>query len=324
MAANQEKSDLSPIHFDFEGDTNDSDYFLVKRIEFIAAIPSRTIEQQTIKILPNAEIQLTIDSSMKFDDVRVVEIKLCNIKNDDLHMEISLHVDYVDSGGYRYGGQQNINVNFTKTLGTTNFFLKPFTTCGGSGDECTFQLVLKVPHDFNDTTMSKLFSEGELSDVDIICDGQTFQCHKVILAMKSDVFKAMLYMNKCMENLTGTVRVDDINAKTMKTMINYMYQSKVTFEEVTDLDVLVAANKYNIVELVAKCEKYILMNLSMTNVLDVLAIGKFLPTTKMFEKAMDFFRQNAGRKDVLGGPKWMQLDAQNKNEIFESCLRYET
>jgi hypothetical protein len=302
----QEKS---PTHLD--NDTNDSDYFLVKRFTIFTDILKN--DQETIKILPNAEIQLTIEVNKMDKNVSVVEIKLCSIKND-LPMEISLHME----NGTKYA-------NFTKTLGTTNFFVKAFFRDSTPQTRTPrmysrFQLDLKLPYDFNDTTMSKLFSEGELSDVEIICDGQTFQCHKLILAMKSDVFKAMLYTNKCTDSLTGTVQVDDINAKTMKTLINYMYQNKVTLEEVTDLDVLNAAKKYNVVDLIAKCEKYIVLNLSMKNVLDVLAVGKSLPTLKIFEKAMEFFRQNAGRKNVLECPRWLKLEAQDKNEIFESCL----
>jgi hypothetical protein len=111
----------------------------------------------------------------------------------------------------------------------------------------------------------------------------------------------MLYMNKFAENLTGTVQVDDIDAKTMKTLLCYMYKNRITFEEATDLDVLMAANKYNVVDLVAKCEKYILVNLSKKNILDVFAISKFLPTLKIFEKAMEFFHQMKDTKNVFQG-----------------------
>jgi hypothetical protein len=106
-------------HFDFEGDTNDSDYFLVKRIEVVESSYSNLfINQQTIKILPNAEIHLTIQVHDVTEDQenRVMEIKLCNIKNitddNDLHIEISLHV----LPNCIYSSQQNIDVNFTKTL----------------------------------------------------------------------------------------------------------------------------------------------------------------------------------------------------------------
>jgi hypothetical protein len=53
------------------------------------------------------------------------------------------------------------------------------------------------------------FSEVEFNDVEIICENQTFKCHKSLLALQSDVFKAMLITNECSEKITGTIRVDD-------------------------------------------------------------------------------------------------------------------
>jgi hypothetical protein len=114
----------------------------------------------------------------------------------------------------------------------------------------------------------------------------------------------LLCKNKFTENLTGTIRVDDIAAKTMKTVIKYMYQNNITFDEASDLDVLLAANKYNIVDLVAKCQKYIIMSLSTTNVLDVLAVAKLLPKSFFFENAMDFFVAASVKMSVQGINGW--------------------
>jgi hypothetical protein len=76
----------------------------------------------------------------------------------------------------------------------------------------------------------------------------------------------MLYYNKCTENTTGTVHIDDINAKTMNTLLKHLYQYKITSEEATDLNLIVAASKYNIVDIVEKCEKIILLMMSMKNI----------------------------------------------------------
>jgi hypothetical protein len=346
MAAKQAKSVASLEPFYFEGDTNDSDYFLVKRIEFemdqmqemiyrlykqskteSGEVATFELKQQNIKLLSNAEFQLLIQfrpvKINKREMIGILEFKMTKIMDNDTeqHFEISLHMEAEGNQFCNYLNLKNFDVNLTKNLGTT-FSTEPFNV--HIDFDCEFELVFKLPHDFTDTTMSKLFTEaGEFSsDIKIICDDQMFQCHKPILAMKSDVFKAMLYTNKCTENLTGTVRVDDIDAKTMKTLLKYMYQNRITFEEATNLDVLMAANKYNIVDLVAKCEKYVLMNMSMKNIMNILAIGKFLPTSKIFEKAMEFFHQMEGTKNIHQGKIWRQLKTQNKdlaNKILESC-----
>jgi hypothetical protein len=67
------------------------------------------------------------------------------------------------------------------------------------------------------------------------------------------------------------------------------HQNKITSEEAMDVNLIVAANKYNIVDLVSKCEKIIPMIMSLTNIMDVLAVTKLLPTPNLFEMAKSFF-----------------------------------
>jgi hypothetical protein len=317
MAANQYiKSVESPKRFDFEAVTEDSDYLGVKRIEFkIQQLQldmntekkmTSVLKKEIIKLLPNAKFQLTIQFKLSWH-TGALEIDLCNMANTTEAEEL-FNIEV----GLRFAicgmAQQQTDVKyFTVTHGKINIFLAPFETkmpdwlfSAGSVTHftCSFEMVLKVPNDLNspNTAMSKLFSGAELTDVEIICGDQTFKCHKLILALYSDVFKAMLYTNKCTENTTGTIHVDDIDAITMNTMIKYLYHNKITYEEATDLYLIVAANKYNIVDLVAKCQKIIFLTMSMTNILDVLAVSKLLPTPDLFEKAKLFYNQNFGQK----------------------------
>jgi hypothetical protein len=219
---------------------------------------------------------------------------------DLFNIEVGLRVDRKKEQGYT--NRQTDVKYFTTNHGKINILLASFKLYPdipqGMAFKCSFEIVLKVPNDLNSphTAISKLFSEGEFTDVEIICGNQTFKCHKLILALYSNVFKAMLYTNKCTENTTGTVRVDDIDAKTMNTMIKYLYHNKITYEEATDLDLIVAANKYNIVDLVAKCEKIIFLTMSVTNIMDVLVVSKLLPTPDLFEKAKLFYNQHFGQK----------------------------
>jgi hypothetical protein len=286
------------------------------------------VNTSKLMLFQNAEIQLTIFARRLEKTAVGLEVELCNMTkitgNDQQNVEVGFHFEGMTNP------RVQTDVNFVKALGNTKFFLAPFVVDQYTWTSvvCRFQLVLKVPYDLtgSSTDMSKLFNNGDFSDVKIMCNGHIFRCHKSILAFKSDVFKAMFNMSKCTEQINGKVQIDDIEAKTMETVIKYMYQNKITFREATDLNVLIAANKYNVVDLVLKCEENILLNLSMTNVLDILAIGHFLPTPNIFDKAMAFFRQIAGRQKVREGQKWLELKSQNPDlaqSIFESCLNIE-
>ena len=53
--------------------------------------------------------------------------------------------------------------------------------------------------------LGKLCLQDELSDVEIICDGKTFKCHKMILCAQSDPFKGKVHIfwegHKILRNL---------------------------------------------------------------------------------------------------------------------------
>jgi hypothetical protein len=308
----------SPKRFDFEAVafTKDSDYLGVKRMAFkMTLMPAdeknstKTIvlKNETIEILPNAKFQLTLQNKLS-GHTSALEIDLCKIANtteaeDLFKIEVGLRINWptITQRDVKY---------FMVTHGKINILLAPLEIKMKSTNmpymhvdcTCIFEIVLKVPNDLNspNTAISKLFSEGEFTDacVEINCGEQmSFNCHKCLLAENSDVFKALLYTNKGTENTTETICVDDIDAKTMKTLIKYLYHDKITYKEATDLNLIVAANKYNIVDLFAKCEKIIILTMSMTNIMDVLAVSKLLPTLDLFEKATLFYNQNFGQKN---------------------------
>jgi hypothetical protein len=235
-------------------------------------------------------------------------------KNEVFNIEVSLRVVLLSDVMF-----------FTATLGGFALFL-PFALKNNVYSK--FEIVLKVLNDLNSlsTAIPSIFFEGEYTDVKIICEEKTFKCHKSLLASKSNVFKAMFDTNQCAEQITGTVLVSDINAKTMNMMLKYMYGTKITDEEAMDLNLIVAADKYNIVDLVLKCEKIVLLTMSMKNIMDILAIAKLLPTPNLFEKARLFFSERMGREKVQEGQKWLKLRTQNPTlgrEILESCLNME-
>jgi hypothetical protein len=146
----------------------------------------------------------------------------------DLNVEVGLRVQC-----------QSVNKTdikfFTAPLGKINVLFFPFVLYNdimtNEESAMTFfssiEIVIKLPNDFNSSITTMPFYEVEFNDVEIICENQTFKCHKFMLALKSDVFKAMLMTSECTEKITGTVRVDDINAKTMNTLLKYMYQNTV-------------------------------------------------------------------------------------------------
>merc|ERR1719187_623149 len=90
-------------------------------------------------------------------------------------------------------------------------------------EDCSSKNYLKLPE--------LLFMEKEWSDIKLVCDGKTFQCHKSVLSCQSDVFKAMFKSGtKMVESETGQVKIEDVKAETLETMIYFIYHDKVLDE----------------------------------------------------------------------------------------------
>ena len=63
--------------------------------------------------------------------------------------------------------------------------------------------------------LEKAFSNMQFADIQLLCNGEKFGCHKVILAARSPVFNAM-FNNEMKENINKEVKLDSMNAKILK------------------------------------------------------------------------------------------------------------
>jgi hypothetical protein len=74
-------------------------------------------------------------------------------------------------------------------------------------------------------TMKKLMTDDTFSDFKIVCDDETFYCHKNIVAAKSDVLQQMLLSKDWSENEEEAMKIEDFDAETVRAMIHYIYTS---------------------------------------------------------------------------------------------------
>merc|ERR1719237_86524 len=121
----------------------------------------------------------------------------------------------------------------------------------------------------------KMFLKDEFSDVKILCGGKTFPCHKVILSNQSEVFKTMLGdgCGSMIEASTGEIRIKDISADTMESLLYFLYfdHKNLKGKNKINIDLLLAADKYNIPDLVKICVNHLKTNLTEVNAVDIMA-----------------------------------------------------
>jgi hypothetical protein len=82
------------------------------------------------------------------------------------------------------------------------------------------------PYHISHQTMKKLLTNDTFSDFKIVCDDETFNCHKNIVAAKSDVLLQMLQSENWAENEEETWKIEDFDAETVRAMIHFIYTSQ--------------------------------------------------------------------------------------------------
>ena len=155
----------------------------------------------------------------------------------------------------------------------------------------------------------KLYADKELVDLKILCDGKTFECHKVVLSCQSEVFKTMIKNKDLTETKTGIMKIEerDISYDNMGQLLYYLYHEKIKDISMINPDILVAADKYIVKGLLDECSKYFEANLSLQNALDVLVTAEFTNQKNLFEAASRFVGKNIG--------------SLNKSSAYEDLLK---
>jgi len=107
-------------------------------------------------------------------------------------------------------------------------------------------------------------TDATFSDATLECDGEVLQCHRFILAARSEHFKNMLAQQGFKEGCLKRIEVKDMAVNTLREMINYIYSGR--FDEKTDVSALFsAAHLYAIPGLVSECEAIMIKTLTVEN-----------------------------------------------------------
>jgi hypothetical protein len=196
----------------------------------------------------------------------------------------------------------------------------PLLESGSESETNTKELVLDNPEAYVQD-IEKSFNSEKFSNIKIVCCNETFFCHKIILASRSDVFATMFNMPSYTENQTGVVQVDDFDAKTMKIVLSYIYGNKINKND-GDIDLLLAADKYNLPGLVQCCERSIISELFLNDAWEALLSSRLISYKSIFDAAKSVIKSQGAADIKSHNENWNKLKAENPDLAMELLEDY--
>jgi len=116
---------------------------------------------------------------------------------------------------------------------------------------------------------ARLWQDTQFTDCTIVTGGETISCHRSVLAAASPVFRQM-FASGMREATEQRLEVGDAPPKAVSAMISFIYTGEI--EPYTDdfVELLLLADKYQVVMLAVACYPRIVENLTVDNVVTAL------------------------------------------------------
>ena len=146
----------------------------------------------------------------------------------------------------------------------------------------------------------ELFVSMDLSDVIFNVSGRQFTAHKIILATKSPVFKAMFHHSSNKEVLSGQVKVEDIEPDVFQEILLFIYTGRTQLTAMNKMapGILAAADKYLLQDLKTRFETHLIRQMSAENCLELLCLATHHPAEHLKKYANEYLRRFPGKIHV--------------------------
>lgn len=170
--------------------------------------------------------------------------------------------------------------------------------------------------------LRELFISEEDSDVTIQVGDQKYPVHRIILRSRSPVFRAML-KHDMMEKMRGVVDIPDCDPQIFRDFLMYLYAGKLdNMSQDNVFELYRISDKYDVKELKTDCVDFMLGNLTVDGIGDVISLASNHCESQLLSRATEFFVANA--KDILPTVNWQKYIQKNPieaNELFMKAFK---
>lgn len=143
---------------------------------------------------------------------------------------------------------------------------------------------------------SALYRSQEFTDVTFNVDGSKIFAHRVVLAARSEYFRALLYGGMRETNPETEIEVKDTTASAFDALLKYVYSGKIflsDYKEETILELLSLAHKYGFLALESALQGHLKSVLSIRNVCVVFDAAVLYQMNDLCSTCLGFLDRNA-------------------------------
>jgi BTB/POZ domain-containing protein 9 len=130
--------------------------------------------------------------------------------------------------------------------------------------------------------------------VKLLVDGVEFKAHKIILAARSEYFRALLFSGMCETN-KETIEINGARPTAFKLLLQYIYTGKISLrneKEDSLIDLLGLVHQYGFVELQKAISNYLESILDLKNVCQIYNISSLYQLESLEETCARFIDRN--------------------------------
>ncbi|KAH0558171.1 hypothetical protein KQX54_014723 [Cotesia glomerata] len=150
-----------------------------------------------------------------------------------------------------------------------------------------------------------LFDTKMDADVTFIVGEKKFRAHKLVLMVRSPVFRAML--NSGMrENKEHGINIPDISPDMFNSLLEFMYTDRVADLDAVAEDLVEVADKYQVQTLKQVCLEELCMSVNIENAARMILLADRLNAEIMFKYVTEYIRINAETVIQTEGYKLME------------------
>ncbi|XP_044010296.1 speckle-type POZ protein-like B [Aphidius gifuensis] len=165
--------------------------------------------------------------------------------------------------------------------------------------------------------MKKLLLSEKSADVTIHVGQKSFRAIKAILAVRSPVFAAMFDHEQFKENQKNEVVIDDIDEDVFEELLHCIYTGELSKVNNMPMELLAAAEKYQVDCLKKLCEEIICETINVDNVASILVCSDRYNLEKLNNKCLKFMKENLAA--IMSNEKF-QVAKKEYPEIFVGVL----